>query len=508
MSLSGQSVAILELPQASSVLVVKQHLLGITKVPVCCQQLIYKTSALSNDAVLLDLPSPLELVLVMLTVDPSQGKRLLEAANKGNASEAHFAICERADVEHVDKDGKTPLLLAAKRGHGEVVQLLCVAGSDVDRATHLGRAPLHIAALSGYGEVARVLCLGGACVNLVVGTGHTPAYVAAQQGHLDVLRCLFEAQADFERVGRSGNAPLHIAARQGHLESVRFLYESGADINKAMQNGNTALHISARQGLPYIARFLCEAGAAINSVIDDAVTPLHVACREGHLEIVRLLCEAGASQDTLDDCGRVAARIAAQNGHIVVVRYLCGELADADMAAGRYGKNGTDRKRAGGIRQNRCGVEQPFVQETPPLGGDAATGAAAAVPAPKLQPRRPSSAGVRWQRRASSLSSRPGSGRVASAFRVAPPTPRAAPSSHPGATGSSERGGDAQKQRQPSVQQGIRRHGPPFSVVANSVQLRPVSAACCRPATAVGLGGDGGCGAYVEALGVPKEDLA
>ena len=63
-------------------------------------------------------------------------------------------VCEllleyEADVDHVDRSGRTPLLAAASMGHAQVVQHLLYWGCYVDHIDAEGRTVLSVAAAQG-----------------------------------------------------------------------------------------------------------------------------------------------------------------------------------------------------------------------------------------------------------------------------------------------------------------------------------------------------------------------
>jgi len=91
--------------------------------------------------------------------DPSQ--RLLAAATNGETTLAQILIQGGANVEAIDKSGRTPLMLAAQRGHADTVQALLAAGANPDARDKQGFTAFGLTLLNpaGRGDHEAVLKL-------------------------------------------------------------------------------------------------------------------------------------------------------------------------------------------------------------------------------------------------------------------------------------------------------------------------------------------------------------
>lgn len=66
------------------------------------------------------------------------------------------------NVNHQDKNGRTPLLLAAAKGHKDIVKLLLkVDEIDITRQDKKGRTPLSRAEFKGHHDIVRILLIVG-----------------------------------------------------------------------------------------------------------------------------------------------------------------------------------------------------------------------------------------------------------------------------------------------------------------------------------------------------------
>src|SRR5262249_30142134 len=111
---------------------------------------------------------------------PERGDTPLPFA--ATAAVASILIEAGAEVEGLDRWGRTLLHWAAQFGRADVVDLLLRAGAGVDRPASDGATPLHWAAQEGHAGVVQLLLGAGAGVNRQDGDGHTPLHRAAWRG--------------------------------------------------------------------------------------------------------------------------------------------------------------------------------------------------------------------------------------------------------------------------------------------------------------------------------------
>ena len=134
------------------------------------------------------------------------------AAKFGKTDTAKRLIFAKADVNVVDKDGKTALFLAAWRGKTDIVKLLINAGADVDN--------------NGLNILIRM----------------------SIDNNVSAVKCLIDAKADVNVVDKHDNTALILAARHGKSGSARLLIVAKADVNAVNKDGNTALMQAAVYG--------------------------------------------------------------------------------------------------------------------------------------------------------------------------------------------------------------------------------------------------------------------
>lgn len=86
-----------------------------------------------------------------------KNRKLLRAAENGDASKARELIAGGVNVHATNKYGWTPLHLASNNGHAAVVEALLAGGADVHAKTADGRTPRSLAESHGHVEVLNLL---------------------------------------------------------------------------------------------------------------------------------------------------------------------------------------------------------------------------------------------------------------------------------------------------------------------------------------------------------------
>ncbi|MCF6807224.1 ankyrin repeat domain-containing protein [Thiotrichales bacterium 19S9-12] len=120
-----------------------------------------------------------ELWHAVYTNDYSQVEKLLL---EGEGMPVHFYNNSTALI--------TPLYVAASNGNAEIVKLLLQYGAEVNCVDRLGRTALHVSIYKGYVDVIEALIEKGVDLEKALPNGDTPLHIAVTMKHNDVTRLL------------------------------------------------------------------------------------------------------------------------------------------------------------------------------------------------------------------------------------------------------------------------------------------------------------------------------
>jgi ankyrin repeat protein len=266
---------------------------------------------------------------------------IAEAYGRGDNRIARMLTERITDATATDAGGSTYLHVAALLGLPELAsRALAVLGAaaargtlalpaEVDRLDRYGRTPLVLAVGRGDEEVARLLLDAGADPNRPGERGVTPLCLAARQGHVGVADLLISAGAVVSPPGKT--TALHEAVQARHADMAGFLLSRGAEINAFDERGNTPLFyaVETRAGTPGLdlVRLLLEAGATADARRAGGETPLLAAVETGKREEAALLLSRGADPAASDAAGKSPRSAAEASGNRQMIELLRGAMA-------------------------------------------------------------------------------------------------------------------------------------------------------------------------------------
>jgi uncharacterized protein len=188
-------------------------------------------------------------------------RRLLAAAERGDATAAALAIRAGANLETRDERGRTPLLLAATHDRLGVARLLVYLGADPDALDDQHDTPWLVTGVTGSVDMLEVLLPAKPDVTIRNRFGGTSLIPASERGHVAYVRRAVRTGIDVNHVNDLGWTALLEAVILGHgsrryQQIVTILLDAGADPKIADRQGVTALQHAERRGQREVARIL------------------------------------------------------------------------------------------------------------------------------------------------------------------------------------------------------------------------------------------------------------
>jgi ankyrin repeat protein len=242
-------------------------------------------------------------VLVAARADlrlPSQRDQISPLEHSTSKGHNEIAQVLRAALE-ADKPSKRVanrrLLAAAERGDATAAALAIRAGASLETRDERGRTPLLLAATQDRTGVARLLVYLGADPNALDDQHDTPWLVTGVTGSVDMLEVLLPAEPDVTIRNRFGGTSLIPASERGHVGYVRRAVHTGIDVNHVNDLGWTAMLEAVILGdgsrrYQQIVTILLDAGADPKITDRQGVTALQHAERRGQREVARILRNA------------------------------------------------------------------------------------------------------------------------------------------------------------------------------------------------------------------------
>jgi len=199
---------------------------------------------------------------------PDSKISFLDAAEKGDMIALKQGLQNGADINAVNRQGRTAILLAAMNKRYEAVQFLVDSGADINRQDQTCFNPFLWGCLNNDLTLVKLMIKAGADLVLMTrfgGVGITPA---AEKGHVEIVRELLETtDINCNHTNFVGWTPLleAIVLNDGgtrQQEIVRLLLKHGANPDMTDKYGKTPLTLAREKGYQQIVDLLIAGGAS------------------------------------------------------------------------------------------------------------------------------------------------------------------------------------------------------------------------------------------------------
>ena len=279
---------------------------------------------------------------------------LILASAAGETAVVKLLLSRQANVEYVNKSGKTALTEAAASGYPDIVSLLIKhAGEDEKKVNQItGKITrqtsnvvemlsgfknpetlnelLIKAAGEGKGRLVSGLITAGADIETRSDGKDTGFHIAIKKGHECVVRAFLNHNVDINVKGDNDETALIMAVRKKkNFSTIKMLLDRGANINHQSKDGDTALIEAAKLDRMRAVCLLLERDADRNIKNNENKTALDISKLYSNPEVTFLL-----DDNVLDDSGNAqpdpnsrqtgmrALKNATKNGNIKVVNAL------------------------------------------------------------------------------------------------------------------------------------------------------------------------------------------
>jgi len=188
-------------------------------------------------------------------------RRLLAAAENGDADAAALALRAGADLEVRNHLQQTPLLLASAHDNAAVARLLVALGADPDALDHQHDTPWLVTGVTGSVAMLEALLPAHPDMTIPNRYGGLSPIPAGERGHADYIARVVTTGVDLDHVNDLGWTALLEAVifgdgSQRYVDLVTALVGAGADVGITDGNGVTALEHARSKGQTAIVRLL------------------------------------------------------------------------------------------------------------------------------------------------------------------------------------------------------------------------------------------------------------
>ncbi len=321
---------------------------------------------------------------------------LMLAVTHENTAVTSALLAAGAKVDPVDKVQRTALTHATWADRPQQVQLLVKAKADINHTDARGWTPLDVAVQRNRSAAATQLRALGAVTKFGTGTrvavatgidptrtgslyqGWSPLLVAVSRNDETLVQQLLQSGGDARGLTPQKDTALHVAVEARAAPLIPLLLAAGADPAIENKGGESALDLAIRRGDQSMVNALLNAQrkrdpsavfksalaatrtqqtAVLRSLLtldkladvagQGTAQPLLVAARSGNIEVARAWLEHGIDVNATDREGRSAIWYAARDGRTPMVAELLAAKAKVN-AADRSGITALAAAAAGG----------------------------------------------------------------------------------------------------------------------------------------------------------------
>ncbi len=158
-------------------------------------------------------------------MNKNKGTDLHQALIARDFKKVKELLSSRADVDALDREGRTPLFYAVAEGEFEIASQLIMNGANTNARDREGETPLHVAAREYRPELIRLLLANSADVDAQDKHGNTPLFRAVfeSRGRGGAIKVLLAAGADRKRKNKYSVSPEELANTIANYDVKQYL---------------------------------------------------------------------------------------------------------------------------------------------------------------------------------------------------------------------------------------------------------------------------------------------
>ena len=224
---------------------------------------------------------------------------LLIACCTAQAASVRLLLHLKADPNMVNIDGYTSLHSAISADcNKEALQEIISHGANVNAVNKRGRTALLLGCFYRHMDSVRVLLEAGADASIADEEGFSCLHAAVDgRCSTDILQALLDNGAHIDATRKDGTNAFLCACSTGQSASVRFLVEAGADVSITKPDGNTSLHLAVKGACSKesLQKIIEQSIVNVNAVNKANETALLLACESAQTESAKLLLQKGSN---------------------------------------------------------------------------------------------------------------------------------------------------------------------------------------------------------------------
>jgi len=211
-----------------------------------------------------------------------------------------FNSIHRIDFNRCSLHKTTPLMISSARGNYKISRILINQGADVNAVERYGRSALSIASEYNHNEIVKLLCLNGANIDQLDNDSNTPLMYAASDGNTDIITTLCELGADVHLQDELGNTPLMLLCQTtlnncDHIKNIKEFIKFGSNIHAVNHDNESLIMMAVKWCHIKVIKYLLDIGVNPNLVDGFGISALDIAIKMKRNHVVDLLYTYGAN---------------------------------------------------------------------------------------------------------------------------------------------------------------------------------------------------------------------